>query len=136
MILTFSSVEASPACIYGRNASCICIENLGNFDTNADQMTQSQKDAIIRVTAKLFMKFNIQPNENTVVYHHWFDLTTGIRNNGLALAGQSNISCPGTAFFEGNKLPAFNTNFLPLLKAEIANFQFKTSDSDNKNTFV
>lgn len=132
MILTGRSIEASPACIYGRNASCICIENLGNFDINGDSMNQTQKDSIVEVTAKLCMKFNIQPNENTVVYHHWFDLNSGIRNNGFPMAGQSNKTCPGTNFFGGNKLPEFNANFLPLLKNKIANFQFKTTDTDIK----
>lgn len=110
-ILTGRSLEISPACITGQNANSVCIENLGNFDVGRDVMTIAQRDTIIRMTAKLCYRFNLQVNVNSIVYHHWFDLSTGQRNNGT----KNNKSCPGTAFFGGNKLHNCATNFLPLI---------------------
>lgn len=110
-VLTGRSLEISPACITGQNANAICIEHLGNFDAGKDVMTIAQRETIIRMTARLCNRFNLQVNTNTIVYHHWFDLNTGQRNNGT----RNNKSCPGTAFFGGNKLHNCITNFLPLI---------------------
>lgn len=121
MIVTGRSMEKSPACIYGNNANSICIENLGNFDLNGDIMTEAQSDSIIRVTAALCRKFNLAANTNSIVYHHWFNLSTGERNNGT----KNNKSCPGTNFFEGNKVANCETSFIPkvyaLLNSETPN---------------
>ncbi|MCC8410207.1 amidase [Mucilaginibacter sp. UR6-1] len=110
-ILTGRSLEKSPACITGQNANAICIENLGNFDTGKDSMTVEQRDTIVRITAKLCTRFSLPVNTNSIVYHHWFDLTSGQRNNGT----KNNKSCPGTAFFGGNKVSDCENNFLPLV---------------------
>ncbi|GAA4909373.1 SH3 domain-containing protein [Mucilaginibacter defluvii] len=110
-ILTGRSLERSPACITGQNANAICIENLGNFDTGKDNMTVEQRDTIVRITAKLCTRFSLPVNTNAIVYHHWFDLTSGVRNNGA----KNNKSCPGTAFFGGNKVSDCENNFLPLV---------------------
>lgn len=110
-ILTGRSLEKSPACITGQNANSICIENLGNFDINGDAMTNLQRDAIINVTAILCTRFSIPVNSNTIVYHHWYDLNSGVRNNGT----KNNKSCPGTNFFGGNKVIDCEKNFLPLI---------------------
>jgi len=115
-ILTGRNLEKSPACITGQNANAICIENLGNFDVAGDAMTLSQRDAIIEVTAILCQKFNLAPNSNTIVYHHWFNLSTGERNNGT----KNNKSCPGTNFFGGNKVENFETYFFPLVKSQLS----------------
>ncbi|MDQ0639624.1 hypothetical protein QF042_003189 [Pedobacter sp. W3I1] len=114
-ILTGRSLESTPACILGFNTNAICIENLGDFDTGKDSMTAEHKNTIVRITAALCKKFGIAVNSNKVVYHHWFNLTTGVRNNGTG----NNKSCPGTNFFGGNKVENCNQNFLPLVSAAL-----------------
>lgn len=110
-ILTGRSLEKSPACIYGQNANSICFEHLGNFDKGKDQMTDAHRDTIVRATAAVVKKFSLGVNSKSIVYHHWFDLGTGQRNNGT----RNNKSCPGTGFFGGNKVPDMEANFLPLV---------------------
>ncbi len=124
-ILTGRSMENSPACITGQNANCICIENLGDFDLGKDQMTSQQSDAIVAVTAALCSRFNIGVNSNSIVYHHWFDLNSGARNNGT----KNNKSCPGTNFFGGNKVADCEANFLPLVRAKLPQNSIKTDVS-------
>lgn len=114
-ILTGRNIESSPACIYGQNAHSICIENFGNFDKNKDKMTLEQQHSIVRVTALFCLKFNIPASTDYIVYHHWFNLSTGERNNGA----KNNKSCPGTNFFGGNKVVDCQTNFIPLVEKEI-----------------
>lgn len=121
-----TGIEKSPACITGQNANSICIENFGNFDKNGDIMNQVQKEAIVAVTAILCAKFNILAESNSVVYHHWFDLSTGYRNNGT----RNNKSCPGTNFFGGNTVKACESNFLPLVKAKLLNIAIKKDTSN------
>ena len=114
-IVTGRSMENSPACIYGFNSNSICIENAGNFDVDKDMMTSAQRDTIIKLTALLCLKFNIPVNTDKVVYHHWFNLSTGERNNGKGM----NKSCPGTAFFGGNSVESCQKNFIPLVKSAL-----------------
>jgi hypothetical protein len=122
-ILTGRSLEQSPACITNQNANSICIENFGNFDTNGDTMTSLQKDAIIAVTAALCKKFNLPVTSNAIVYHHWFRLDNGVRNNGSG----NNKSCPGTNFFGGNKVADFEQYFAPLVAAKLNRHPIKTA---------
>lgn len=110
-VLTGRSLEKSPACITGQNANSVCIENFGDFDKGKDIMTTEQAQAIVKVTAFLCSKFNLPINTNSIVYHHWFHLSTGVRNNGSG----GNKSCPGTNFFGGNKVADCENNFLPLV---------------------
>lgn len=124
-IVTGRSLEYSPACIYGQNANAICIENLGNFDFNGDKMSEVQKQVIIDATAILCQKFNLPINTDRIVYHHWFDLIDGSRNNGT----KNNKSCPGTNFFGGNKVEECEMNFLPLVKLKINQNEIKTDSS-------
>lgn len=112
-IMTGRSLESTPACIYGNNSHSICIENLGNFDAGGDVMSPEQAEAILHVTAALCKKFNIPVNTSRIVYHHWFNLVTGDRNNGT----KNNKSCPGTRFFGGNKVKDCEREFLPKVKA-------------------
>lgn len=114
-ILTGRSLESTPACIYGNNSAAICIENLGNFDEGKDAMTQTHRETIVRMTAALCKRFSVPANSDKVVYHHWFNLTTGERNNGT----KNNKTCPGTNFFGGNKVSDCESNFLPLVKKAI-----------------
>lgn len=112
-IVTGRSLERTPACIFGFNSYSICIENIGNFDKGADLMRQEQRTTIPKVTAALCKRFNIPVNSDRIVYHHWFDLSTGVRTNG---SGQTK-SCPGTAFFGGNTVEDAKQNFLPQVSA-------------------
>ena len=114
-ILTGRSLEASPACIYGANRDSICIEHFGDFDEGKDQMTNEQRDTAVKLTAALCLKFRLPINTFSIIYHHWFDLNTGKRNNGTG----GNKSCPGTNFFGGNKVDDCQANFLPLVAAQI-----------------
>lgn len=108
-------IEKSPACIFGNNSGSICIEHVGNFDFNKDVMTEPHKNTIIGMTAAMCKRFNLVPDNARIVYHHWFNLSSGVRNNGT---GQ-NKSCPGTAFFGGNSVASADQNFLPLVAAAI-----------------
>ena len=76
-ILSGRALENSPACLFGQNANSICIEHLGNFDLGKDVMTPEHRETIVRMTAKLCGRFNLSINTNSILYHHWFDLSTG-----------------------------------------------------------
>lgn len=90
-IVTGRSMETSPACIYGQNSNSVCMEHVGDFDKGKDSMSDVHKDTIIRMTAALCTKFNLVVNSNSIIYHHWFNLASGERNNGT----KNNKSCPG-----------------------------------------
>jgi uncharacterized protein YraI len=109
------TLNTIPAGIYGQNSRGICIENLGNFDTGKDQMTASHREAIVGVVAHLCHRFGLKVSTESIIYHHWFDLSTGQRTNGSG----NTKSCPGTAFFGGNTLSDAEQNFLPLVAAAI-----------------
>ena len=112
VIVTGRSLNRSPACIYGANARAICIENVGNFDAGGDTMHTAQERSIFSTTAALLKKMGIStPTKTNVVYHHWYN-----GSGGLVFHNSGQKSCPGTAFFGGNKLTDFNANFLPKLK--------------------
>ena len=108
-----------PACIKGFNTGGICIEHLGNFDTGNDALTPEHRNTIVKMTALLCFKFRLEVNTKSVVYHHWFRLSDGFRDNGLndpALTDHK--TCPGTGFFGGNKLENAEANFIPLIAQE------------------
>jgi hypothetical protein len=111
--------EEMPAGIKGANGNGICIEHVGNFDKGKDKMTNAHRETIIEVNRLLCTRFKLIPSTDTVVYHHWYDLTTGAR---VAESANSNTkSCPGTDFFGGNTVAACKANFIPLLKAIAVN---------------
>lgn len=114
-IVTGRSMEKTPACIFGANSNSVCIEHLGNFDKGEDKMTIAQQLTAIKMTAMLCEKFRIPVNVFGIIYHHWFDLSTGERNNGTG----RNKSCPGTDFFGGNSVTDCMNNFLPLVAQEL-----------------
>jgi len=122
-ILTGRSFEIQPACIFGQNRDAFCIENVGNFHEDKDEMTDAQKDSIVRVTAMLCHKFGLDVNDKTIVYHHWFDLNSGTRNNGAA----NNKTCPGTTFFGGNKVEDFQGNLQPLIEQRLGEIEHSLS---------
>lgn len=112
-IMACRNLDTIPAGIKGANSNGICIEHIGNFDTGHDQMNPDQRETILSMTRFLLSRFNLPANDNSIVYHHWYDLNLGkrISNEGTG----STKTCPGTAFFGGNRIADFNLNFLPLL---------------------
>lgn len=116
MVATCRSIDKIPAGIKGANKNGICIEHLGCFDAGHDRMSAEHEKCIIDVNALLCDRFGLTPNTNTVVYHHWYDLVTGERKDG---AGTTK-SCPGTAFFSGNKPDAAENEFIPKIKQSLA----------------
>lgn len=119
-IATGRSLEWSPACIKGRNENAICIENIGNFDDERDEMTAAHRETIVRASAAIARRFAIPVDVTKIVYHHWFDLNTGARTDGLSGVVKS---CPGSNFFGGNKVKNAKENFLPwVLQAMHGNF--------------
>lgn len=106
------SFDIDPAGIKGANQGAICIENLGNFDLDADRMTDVQRQAIVRINALLCRRFGLQPSTDSIVYHHWYDRTTGLRTNGSG----NTKTCPGTHFFSGNSVDAADAHFIALVK--------------------
>ena len=128
-ILTGRPLHQSPACIYGANSGAICIESIGDFDKNRDEMKEIQRQSILKTTAALLKTFSKIPRTSAgIVYHHWFDLNTGARRNGSGVTK----SCPGTAFFGGNKIANFEENFLPQVLALIGEpTPDRSASSDN-----
>jgi len=116
-VMVCRSLEKNPAGIYGQNSGAICIEHVANFDS--DIMTDKHKECILGVTASLCMKFGLDVNKDTIVYHHWFDLNTGKRTNGTG----STKTCPGTNFFGGNKVSNAEASFYPLVRSYIEKFK-------------
>jgi uncharacterized protein YraI len=126
------NIEKTPACIEGFNTGCICIEHLGNFDTGKDSMTPEHRASIILINAALCKRLGIVPNTDTVVYHHWYELGTGKRNNGT----KNNKSCPGTNFFGGNKVEDAAANFIPLIEQALNGSTPASNDTLKKYGFV
>jgi len=109
------SLNEVPIGIKGHNSKGICIEHFGNFDKDKDQMSPAHRDTILKMNAWLCKKFNLPVDTDHIVYHHWYDLNSGQRLNGKG----ATKSCPGTAFFGGNKVEDANAGFIPLVKAEM-----------------
>jgi hypothetical protein len=107
------SFEKIPAGIKGANAFGICMEHVGNFDTGKDVMSKAHRDMIVKINALLCKKFKLPIDTNSVVYHHWYDLTTGKR---VKEGSPNTKTCPGTNFFGGNTVEACNKNFIPEVK--------------------
>ncbi|MCK9205483.1 MAG: N-acetylmuramoyl-L-alanine amidase [Salinivirgaceae bacterium] len=112
-IMVCRDINIAPAGIKGVNSYGICIEHVGNFDKKGDAMTDAHKQTIIATTKALLQRFKLVASDQTVVYHHWYDLTTGkrIQTEGTG----TTKTCPGSAFFGGNTVASFNANLLPLL---------------------
>jgi hypothetical protein len=106
-------LNVAPAGIKGANKNGICIENVGNFDVGGDVMTEVHKDAIIAVNALLVKAFNLTIDTDCIVYHHWYDLNTGVKTWGTGMTK----TCPGTNWFGGNKKEDCEAGFLPLIES-------------------
>ncbi len=114
LIAICRSFEMIPAGIKGANSFGICIEHLGNFDTGKDVMTNEHRETIIKINFSLCEKFNLPINPSSIVYHHWYDLTTGKRVKD----GSANTkTCPGSNFFGGNTIEKCEANFISQVKS-------------------
>ena len=113
VILTGRNINKAPAGIKGANSNGICIECVGNFDKGGDVMTDAQKEAIIAVTKILLDKFGLNAKTG-VTYHAWW--SSDGREIGDYVKGHSAKTCPGTNFFGGNSLTAYEKNLLPLIE--------------------
>jgi uncharacterized protein YgiM (DUF1202 family) len=111
-IMTGRPLEQAPACIKGQNANAVCVEHLGNFDTGRDTMSAAQRASIIGTSGAICRRFAIPVNVDRIVYHHWFHLDTGARTDGTG----TTKTCPGTAFFGGNKVENAQRSFLPHIR--------------------
>lgn len=107
------NINTAPAGIYGANTGSICIECLGNFDKGGDTMTDAQKNAIAGVTKILLDRLGLNAKTG-VVYHAWYG--SGGSYLGTYIAGKSQKTCPGTAFFGGNTREAYEKNLMPLIE--------------------
>lgn len=114
LICTGRDLNSNPAGIYGANTGAICIECLGNFDKDGDTMTEAQKQAIVGVVKILLDRFNLKA-EDAVTYHAWW--TASGSELGDYVKGKSAKTCPGTNFFGGNTLTAYEKNLMPLIKS-------------------
>ncbi len=127
-IIVGRPLNKAPAGIYGANKNGICIECVGNFDS-CDEMTSSQKEAIIGTIKALLNKFNLTA-EKAVTYHAWWSAKG--KNLGDYVKGKSVKSCPGACFFGGNKRADFEKNLLPLLKEDDIEVLLKAGIITNK----
>lgn len=131
------SMEKDPACIKYANRGGICIENLGNFDKGADQMTEIHRQTIIKVNAWLCYKFELTPTLQHIVYHHWFKQSNGERDGGTAdVHNTDHKTCPGTAFFGGNTEQDCSSHFLPLVLNELTSIGVSINAQLNKTGIV
>ncbi|BBA69251.1 amidase [Geobacter sulfurreducens] len=119
------SIDKVPCGIKGANQEGICLENLGNFDAGGDTMTPAHRDAIVKINALLCREFNLKPNTDSIVYHHWYDLNSGKRTGGSG----TTKTCPGTAFFGGNSMDAAAATFIPLAAQTLAQLTGGTAPS-------
>ncbi len=131
IILTGRSLEKDPAGIYGANSGAICIECLGNFDKGGDTMTSEQKNSVVAVVKILVDRFGLDATDD-VIYHAWYG------SDGRALGDyyqrHSVKTCPGTNFFGGNTLTAYEKNLKPLIETygkELNNMVLNPVDNIN-----
>lgn len=123
LIAVCRSFEKDPAGIKGANTGSICIENIGNFDSEI--MKEEQKIAILNSNAVLCKKFKIIPSINTIIYHHWFDLDSGLRTNGTG----NTKTCPGINFFGGNTIESASKYFIPEIKRKLNLLEVSSNDN-------
>ena len=127
-ITTGRSLNSNPIGISGWNTGAICVEIYGNFDKGQDTMNAAQKKAVIALFGELCKRFKLTPSNSTIRYHAWF--TSGGTYLGDYKAGKSRKSCPGTNFFGGNTMAAFNKNFLPAVKEYIKSNKVNVSEPE------
>lgn len=108
-----------PAGIAGANTGAICIENLGNFDSGGDTLSDEHKATIVHLYAALAEKLRLPIDAEHLPYHAWY--TSKGAWIGDYERGRSAKTCPGTNFFgAGNTRKAAEGSFLPAVRAEYA----------------
>lgn len=116
--------DIAPAGIKGANQFGLCIEHVGNFDIGGDQMSPEQSDTIIKLNAILCRAFGIPVSavdaSGGIIYHHWYDIITGIRTNGSG----TTKTCPGTNFFGGNSVQACQASFIPMVEKALVEMDY------------
>lgn len=112
-ILTGRPLDKDPAGIYGANHKAICIECVGNFDS--EKPTKEQEQSIVMLLKTLLKHYNLDPAK-AIVYHCWY--TAKGEKIGTYRRDKSCKTCPGTNFFGGNTRTSFEKNLLPLLKED------------------
>lgn len=110
-------LDRVPAGIKGANAAGVCIEHLGNFDSN--DLAEIHREAAITVNALLCRKFSLSPSTTNIVYHHWYDLNSGQRTNGSG----TTKTCPGKAFFGGNSIQNATEKFIPFVQTRCSQLE-------------
>lgn len=109
-------LDKVPACIPNMNKFAICIEHLGNFDS--DLMTSGQRQTIIEINAILSGLFCVPISTSGIIYHRWYSVKT----------------CPGKNFFGGNTKPDAEKLFYPeIKKIKLADFYKKRMAKDDLN---
>lgn len=111
-MVTGRPLSEAPACIEGHNTGGVCIEVLGNFNPGKDVMMSAQREAVVKVTALLCERYQLEAKDPYVVYHHWFD------SKGKRWTREKDAvkTCPGEGFFGGNNLNDAIANFYPLVR--------------------
>lgn len=131
-ICTGRSLNLIPAGIKGANTGSICVENLGNFDRASDNMNPVHRDSIVYITAVLLKYFGINAHANSILYHHWFDLITGVRTDGIG----NTKTCPGVNFFGGNSVEDCQNNFIPLVILKMNSLVLKSGSEGQQSLNV
>ena len=117
-IVTGRNLNSTPIGIKGWNTNAICVEIYGNFDKGKDNMTESQKKAVIGLYGELCKKFKLTPSTSTIRPHCWF--TAGGTYIGDYSISKSAKTCPGTNFMGiGNTKKSFVNEFYPMIKKYI-----------------
>jgi len=99
-IMICRDFETKPAGIKGKNFGALCLEHVGHFDLDCDEITKEHEKTILFVNAVLCMKFNLKPSA-ALIYHTWY----------------ASKSCPGTNFFGGNTREDCAKNFVPMVES-------------------
>lgn len=126
------NLNVSPAGIKGANSQGICIENVGDFDSGGDKISDAQRKAIVHLYACLCERLNISIDTDHITYHAWWT------ESGTKLIdytpGKSAKTCPGTAFWgHGNTVAAAKKGFIPDVKTEYERIT-KTQKEDEPMT--
>lgn len=111
-------LNKTPAGIKGANTGALCVEIIGNFDTNGDVMTEAQRQAVLHLYACLVLKLGLPVDTTHIVYHAWY--TSSGEWLGDYVRGESSKTCPGTNFFgAGNSKAAAEKSFITAIKEEV-----------------
>jgi hypothetical protein len=66
--------EKKPACIKLANTGGVCIENLGDFDSNRDVMTEEQRNCIINLAPAPIFLAVIKKAILILIFYRWYNM--------------------------------------------------------------